>query len=314
MYCLVSFDVLGEGMPCLGLLTLQFSVLLTRNLHKVRNGIFRVSHKHFHRFSKYGKLTSLCTCGYCRLQASLINTQDYCFFFTFPSSGILETRKHDVLETGSVSVLRWKGGEDTYSAGPCECGRSYIGETSSPLAVRLREHRHNLQLGLLEKSKLAQHAYEEGHRVGWNDARVLEIESNSRYRKYKESAHMACLTNSISQPSLDISPIWTPLLSNEVSNSQRRSVWRDRFSIFVHKFQSWGLTPQMVLVVDIICLHKFVHFFALMLLHLVFVGYVCSKNVYLLFHPSSTHVSLSQFLLCIFLLSPAELAWSRVIK
>jgi predicted GIY-YIG superfamily endonuclease len=81
---------------------------------------------------------------------------------------------------------------------PCECGRSYIGETSRPLAVRLREHRHNLQQGLLEKSKLAQHAYKEGHRVGWNDARVLEIESNTRYIKYKESAHMASLTNPIS--------------------------------------------------------------------------------------------------------------------
>jgi hypothetical protein len=58
---------------------------------------------------------------------------------------------------------------------PCECGTSYIGETSRPLALRFREHRHNLKEGLLEKSKLAQHAYEEGHRVGWNDARVLEI-------------------------------------------------------------------------------------------------------------------------------------------
>jgi hypothetical protein len=46
------------------------------------------------------------------------NTQDYCFFFTFPLSGILETRKHDVSETGSVSVLRLKWGEDTYSVGP----------------------------------------------------------------------------------------------------------------------------------------------------------------------------------------------------
>jgi hypothetical protein len=27
---------------------------------------------------------------------------------------------------------------------PCECGRSYIGEPGRPLAVRLREHRHNL--------------------------------------------------------------------------------------------------------------------------------------------------------------------------
>jgi hypothetical protein len=79
--------------------------------------------------------------------------------------------------------------------------------------VQLREHRHNLQQGHLEKSKLAQHACEEGHRVGWDDAGVLEIESNSRYRKYKELAHMACLTNPISQPSLDISPIWIPLIS-----------------------------------------------------------------------------------------------------
>jgi hypothetical protein len=87
-----------------------------------------------------------------------------------------------------------------------------------------REHKHNLKEGLLEKSKLAQHAYEEGHRVGWDEARVLEIETNSRYRKYKESAHMVCLTNPISQPSLDISPIGIPLISDEVSNSQGRLV------------------------------------------------------------------------------------------
>jgi hypothetical protein len=59
---------------------------------------------------------------------------------------------------------------------------------------------------------------------GWDDARVLEIESKSRYGKYKESAHMACLTNPINQSSLDISPIWISLIRNEVTNSQRRSV------------------------------------------------------------------------------------------
>jgi hypothetical protein len=64
---------------------------------------------------------------------------------------------------------------------PCECGRSYIGETDRPLAVRLREHKHILREGRLEKSKLAQHAYEEGHMVGWDEGRILEIESNSRY-------------------------------------------------------------------------------------------------------------------------------------
>jgi hypothetical protein len=69
---------------------------------------------------------------------------------------------------------------------------------------------------------------EKVHRVGRDDARILEIESNSRYRKYKELAQMACLTNPISQPSLDIYPIRIHLISNEVSNTQRRSVQHDR--------------------------------------------------------------------------------------
>jgi hypothetical protein len=54
--------------------------------------------------------------------------------------------------------------------------------------------------------------------LAWDEARILEIESNIRHRKYKESAHMVCLTNPISQPSLDISPIWIPLINSEVTN------------------------------------------------------------------------------------------------
>jgi hypothetical protein len=37
---------------------------------------------------------------------SKMSTLDYWVFGLFPSSGILENRKHDVSETGSVSVLR----------------------------------------------------------------------------------------------------------------------------------------------------------------------------------------------------------------
>jgi hypothetical protein len=58
---------------------------------------------------------------------------------------------------------------------PHVCGRSYFGKTGSSLAVQLCEHRHNLRENLLEKSKLAQHAYEEGHRVGGDEAMILEI-------------------------------------------------------------------------------------------------------------------------------------------
>jgi hypothetical protein len=47
--------------------------------------------------------------------------------------------------------------------------------------VWLHKYRHNLEEGLLEKSKSAQHAYEEDYGVGWDKARTLEIESHSRY-------------------------------------------------------------------------------------------------------------------------------------
>jgi hypothetical protein len=86
--------------------------------------------------------------------------------------------------------------------------------------MQICEHRHNLREGLLDKSKLAQYAYEGSHRVSWDEARILETESNSRHRKYKESAHMACSTNPTSQPSLEFSPIWIPFISKEVSKSK----------------------------------------------------------------------------------------------
>jgi hypothetical protein len=41
------------------------------------------------------------------------NTQNYWAFGLFPSSGILEARKQNVSETGSVSVLRTGGGGET---------------------------------------------------------------------------------------------------------------------------------------------------------------------------------------------------------
>jgi hypothetical protein len=63
-----------------------------------------------------------------------------------------------------------------------------------------------------------------GHKVGRDEARILDIESHSKYRKHKEAAHMACSIAPISQPSLDISPIWIPIISNEVNISQRRSI------------------------------------------------------------------------------------------
>lgn len=34
---------------------------------------------------------------------------------------------------------------------PCDCGKCYIHETGRPLEVRIKEHKHNVKEGQLEK-------------------------------------------------------------------------------------------------------------------------------------------------------------------
>lgn len=65
---------------------------------------------------------------------------------------------------------------------PYECGKRYAGETSisANIGINLR-HLH-------EKSKLAQHAYAGSLSVGLDKARISEIRSNRRYKKYHKSA------------------------------------------------------------------------------------------------------------------------------
>jgi predicted GIY-YIG superfamily endonuclease len=107
---------------------------------------------------------------------------------------------------------------------PCERCRYYTGEARRPLEVRIKEHKYKLTRGLLEKLKLTQLAYEEGHKICWKEEKVLQMEQNTTYRKYKESTHIPLVDHPISQPNLDISPIWTPIIAAEVRKLQLRPV------------------------------------------------------------------------------------------
>jgi hypothetical protein len=86
--------------------------------------------------------------------------------------------------------------------------------------LHIKEHQHNLTQSLLEKSKVAQHAYEGGHKIWWKEAKVLQTEPNTTYRKNKESAHMSLAAHPFRQPSLDISPIRTPTIGAGVRKLQ----------------------------------------------------------------------------------------------
>jgi hypothetical protein len=87
---------------------------------------------------------------------------------------------------------------------PCDCGRSCTGDSGRPLAVRF-----NFKKGLPEKSNYFNMPTGSVVVSSWMKQRIWKLiaAAAGRYRKYKESAHVECLTNSISKPSLDISSI-----------------------------------------------------------------------------------------------------------
>jgi hypothetical protein len=92
-----------------------------------------------------------------------------------------------------------------------------MGETSRHLEVRIKEHKYNLIQGLVRKPKLAQHAYKEGHKICWKEAKVLYIEPDTTYRKHKESTHVSLVGHKMNQHILNISPIWTSIIEAESS-------------------------------------------------------------------------------------------------
>jgi hypothetical protein len=120
--------------------------------------------------------------------------------------------------------------------------RRHSASTASPVSVAEARAAPWTQArspaGSSKNPKLSQRAYEECHRVGWDDAGILEIESNSRYRKYKESVHMAWLTNQISQPSLDISSIWIPSSVMRFLKHKENLCNETDFSCFSIRFRS----------------------------------------------------------------------------
>lgn len=96
--------------------------------------------------------------------------------------------KNSHMTTGPIRTPQ-ETGNCIYSI-PFECGSSYIGETGRLWAVRFREHRWNLEEVHLERSRYAQHSFEENCQIIWKEAKILETETNSLYNKYKEVAYV----------------------------------------------------------------------------------------------------------------------------
>ncbi|GJQ78271.1 hypothetical protein Trydic_g22114 [Trypoxylus dichotomus] len=66
------------------------------------------------------------------------------------------------------------------------------------------------------KSRLAQHAWVEDHRILWNNA-VLDKEGNATKRKLLETAYMAITSIAIGVSSLEIKNVWPPTIRGSIS-------------------------------------------------------------------------------------------------
>ena len=61
---------------------------------------------------------------------------------------------------------------------PCSCGQVYIKETrwrlETRLETRLKEHWDACERGMMEKSAVAEHAWENHHSIDWEETTVLD--------------------------------------------------------------------------------------------------------------------------------------------
>ena len=73
---------------------------------------------------------------------------------------------------------------------PCSCGKVYIGETKRTLETRMKEHHAAARLGQLEKSAVAEHAWQDGHTIDWSDVPILDEAPKNSVLLIKEALHI----------------------------------------------------------------------------------------------------------------------------
>ncbi|XP_046391246.1 uncharacterized protein LOC124159465 [Ischnura elegans] len=73
---------------------------------------------------------------------------------------------------------------------PCECGQVYIGETGRTIEKRLKEHERCIRLYYPNKSAVAEHSLENGHRINFQDTKLICQAKNYWDRVLKESVEI----------------------------------------------------------------------------------------------------------------------------
>ena len=74
----------------------------------------------------------------------------------------------------------------------CHCRDHYIGETKRTLGTRVKEHLTACKYARFERSAVADHAWQDGHRIDWKGVEILDVPvaSNCDERLVKEAVYI----------------------------------------------------------------------------------------------------------------------------
>jgi hypothetical protein len=96
---------------------------------------------------------------------------------------------------------------------PCECGKSYIGETGRTLETQFKEQKRNVSKGAPIISKLTEHVSNTDHRILWEEAEIIDQDHHWKGRKVQEDAEIYRRGDDVfSSPSVEMHQIWLPLI------------------------------------------------------------------------------------------------------
>ena len=88
----------------------------------------------------------------------------------------------------------------------------YIGETGRNLSIRLKEHKTNCEKAEQDKSAVAKHTWTYDHRIKWDEATILAIDSHKFSRKMRESIEIE-KHNTIDQEGKPLDSTWRALFN-----------------------------------------------------------------------------------------------------
>ena len=71
----------------------------------------------------------------------------------------------------------------------CSCRQTYIGGTKQRLETRLREHQDACERGMMEKSGVVEHTWENHHPIVWEKASMLDRARGQGELLLKEALH-----------------------------------------------------------------------------------------------------------------------------